>query len=808
MHHQISIKPLRQHLRAAILAVSIGGVPAMPAFAAEPNAALHEYHIPAGPLSQALSRFAAEAGILLSADAALADGKASAGLNGRYSVEAGLEALLKGSGLHLQRLGEKRYSVTATPAKGDVLPEVKVSTATQHENAWGEVDGYIAKRSGTGTKTDTALIETPQSISVVTKDFIQAIGAQTLREGMGYTPGVNIAPYGPDSRYDWIALRGVDAYSPGFYQDGLQWRNAGNFALWQIENYGNERLEILRGPASVLYGQNSAGGMVNVVSKRPTATPVKEIQVQLGNYARRQVAGDFSGALNEDGSVLYRVTGLVRDAELPRQHMEDDRIFIAPSLTIKPSDNTTLTLMSQYMRTDSGVFTGGLPELGTLLRTPAGGRLAYDTFAGDKKFNRFEQKQWYVGYLLEHRFNDTWTLRQNARYSEIDLDYWQIYANSYRTVNATNPADPENYRYLTRSMTGSPEKVKSFTIDNQAESRFQLGNAHHTVLFGLDYQHIRDSYQSYWDDAPELDLWAPNHAQAISVGTAAQDVRVKLAQTGFYLQDQVKWNDRWIATLGGRYDRASIKQEEHISGGSQQFTDHKFSGRAGLIYVADNGLAPYFSYSESFVPTATIDPRTLKSFEPETGRQYEVGLRYQPPGRKDSYSAAVFDLKRRNFISYDPATSQPRQTGEINVRGLELEALTQPIPGMNLTAAYTYTPKVEVTASSDASQIGTPAIATPEHALSLWSDYRFSNGIKVGLGARYNGSTRGNYDSASEKVPSYTLFDALLGYDLQHWNLALNLRNLTDKEYVPNCNFGSCYYGEPRRVTLSATYRW
>ncbi|SDK17366.1 iron complex outermembrane recepter protein [Methylophilus rhizosphaerae] len=799
---------LARNVRAALFTLMLGGISSItPLQAAEPEVALHEYHIPAGSLSQVLSHFAAEAGIMLSGDASLADGISSQGLQGRYSVQSGLDALLKGSGLQVEYRGDTRYSIIQMPAKENVLPEVQVTAALEKEKAWSPVQGYVAKRSATGSKTDTPIIETPQSVSVVTKDFIKAIGAQTLKEGMAYTPGVNIAPYGPDSRYDWIALRGVDAYSPGFYQDGLQWRNSGNFALWRVENYGTERLEILRGPSSVLYGQNSAGGMINVVSKRPTETPIKEIQVQLGNFQRRQIAGDFSGALNEDGSVLYRITGLVRDAELPRQHMDDDHMFIAPSLTIKPSDKTTLTLMSQYMHSQAGVFAGALPEQGSLVRTPAGGKLSYDTFVGDKKFNRFDQKQWYVGYLLEHQFNDQWAFRQNARYSEIDLDYWQVFGGDYRTVNAT-PADPDNYRYLTRSMTGSPEKVKAFTIDNQIEDRFQLGNWQHTILFGLDYQHVKDNYQSYSDSAPELDLQAPDLSQAIPVGSPIADVRVKLAQTGFYLQDQIKWDDHWVATLGGRYDEAKIKQEELVSSGAQQFTDHKFTGRAGLVYLADNGLAPYVSYSESFVPTATLDPVTLKSFKPETGRQYEVGLRYQPVGRREIYSAAIFDLRRNDFITYDPVSFSPRQVGGIQVRGLELEMHTQPLENMSLVTAYTYTPKVEITKSSDPSQVGTPAIATPEHTLAVWSDYRFNSGVKIGLGARFNGMTRGNYDTASEKIPSYTLLDALVGYDLRHWNLAFNVRNLTDKEYVANCNFGSCYYGEPRRATLTATYRW
>jgi iron complex outermembrane recepter protein len=805
-HHTL---PLARHVRAALLTLMISSITPIPVLhAAEKEAVAQEYQIPAGPLSQVLSRFAAEAGILLSANAALADGKASAGLHGKFTVQQALDTLLKGSGLEVEYRGDHRYAILPQSAKASTLPEVQVTAAANKETAWSPIKGYIAEQSATGTKTDTSVMETPQSVSVVTKDFIQAIGAQSLREGMAYTPGVNVAPYGPDSRYDWIALRGIDAYSPGFYQDGLPWRNAGTFATGRIENYGIERLEILRGPASVLYGQSTAGGLINVVSKRPTATPLKEIQMQLGNYSREQLAGDFSGPLNEDGTVLYRITGLVRDADLPRQGMKDDRVFIAPSITFLPSDKTSLTVMSQYMNSDAGIVAGALPEQGTLLRTPSGQKLPYKTFVGDRKFNRFEQKQWYVGYLFEHSFNDQWTFRQNARYSEVDLAYWQVFGMGYTQVNQANPEDPRNFRYITRNMNGSPDHIKAFTIDNQLQWRIQAGDWQHTLLAGLDYQKVRDRNQFYSGSASDLDLLAPDTAQTIVRGDPVQDSSIKLAQTGFYLQDQIKWGSHWIATLGGRYDDATTQNAERVAGTNDRFNDHKFTSRAGLLYLADNGIAPYFSYSESFIPTVTVNTQTGKGFKPETGKQYEFGVRYQPPGSKNRYSAAWFNLERNNFISYDPNSGSPSQTGQIQVRGLEIEIQAQPIENMNLITAYTYTPKVEVTASSNPALIGTPLLATPENSLAVWSDYRFNNGFKVGLGARYNGSTRGNFDSASERIPAFTLWDALVGYDLPHWTLALNARNLTNKEYVANCASGSCYYGEPRRAMLTATYRW
>jgi len=265
--------------------------------------AKRSYRIPAGALERVLTGFASSAGIELAVDAALIQGKSSAGLSGDYTVREGFEELLRGQGVQLVRAPNGAYSLRpaasssadAGPANAAALPAVTVKAQAEQENASGEVKGYIARRSATGTKTDSAIIETPQSISVVTADFIEAIGATRLKEALAYTPGINTSPWGADSRFDWTILRGFDAQAPGYYLDGLQLRNNNSWAVWQTESYGAERIEVLRGPASVLYGQNGAGGMINVVSKRPTEEPLHELQVQFGDNSRRQIAADFPG---------------------------------------------------------------------------------------------------------------------------------------------------------------------------------------------------------------------------------------------------------------------------------------------------------------------------------------------------------------------------------------------------------------------------------------------------------------------------------------------------------------------------------
>lgn len=775
---------------------------------AQAESGRQSYAIPAGPLDQALNQFALKAGILLTVDGKLTAGRQSPGLNAQTSLDEGFRQLLRGSGLEAVR-GANGYQLRAIPpASGEAtLGAVTVTAGGIGENAWGPVKGYLARHSASGTKTGAPIVETPQSISVVTADRIEALGATTVKEVLAYTPGVEIAPYGTDSRYDWINIRGFDAYSPGFYLDGMQLRNNAWWAVWQTENYGVERIEIMRGPASVLFGQNAPGGLVNLVSKRPAADTPNEIQVQLGSDSRRQLAGDFSGALNDDGSALYRVLALVRDGEQPDGRMADDRVFLAPSLTLKPSSATTLTLQAQLLRSRAGTYVRSLPESGTLVRTPAGTRLPRDVYAGEPDFNRLDQDQHAFGYHLEHRANDIWTLRQQARYAELDMDYRQVYQSGFVTVNG-DASDPINYRFLSRNVNGSQEKIRLLTIDNQAQADFALGASRHTALFGLDYQRGNFDQRTYFSGTVgDLDLTNPVYGQSVVPGPIDVSARTRLTQLGLYLQDQIRTGD-WITTLAARYDRATVDNDDRLLGTRVKQTDGKLSGRAGIVYQHASGWAPYASYTTSFSPVTTIDPATNKPFDPETGRQIEAGVRYQPSGHKALYGAALFDLRRQNFISYTPLTFVPRQTGEINVRGLELEAVLTPLPALNLTAAYAYTPRAEVTKSENPAEVGKQANAVARHRLSLWGDYRFASGIKLGLGARYTGPTHGINESASAEVPGYTVFDALLGYDVGRWNLALNVHNLGDKTYITNCGSGSCYYGTQRRTLLTASYRW
>ena len=765
--------------------------------------------IAAQPLAEALNDWARQTGVQLVVQQSLVAGKTAPAVAGRLAPRQALDQLLAGSGLSASVEGNAVVIRTLVPGASNAsLPAVTVQ-AEGEQSATSRVQGYVARRSATGTKTDTPIIETPQSISVITADRIEAMGAANLKDALGYTPGVSTTTYGADSRYDWISLRGFDAYSPGFYLDGLPLRNSSTWGVWRTENYGAERIELLRGPSSVLYGMSGPGGVVNVVSKRPTAEPVHELQLQLGDHARKQVAGDFSGALDAEGKLLYRITGLLRDAQLPAAREADDRSYIAPSLTWKPSSDTTLTLLSQFTRTRSGVYTRARPQVGSLDATAIGSYIPSKLFVGEPGFDRFDQDQEMVGYQLEHRIDDTWTVRQNARYAHQKLDYTGTQLRGFTALNPDVPNDPVNFQQMARSVFGSRENIAAVALDNQAQADFRVGEAQHKVLVGLDYQRTRiDQITFSGGSASPLNIHAPVYGGPIELPAPYFDGITRLTQTGLYLQDQIKWGERWSLTLGGRYDTADSTVFSRLDGSTQRIRDHKFTSRAGLVYLHPSGWAPYLSYSESFAPTATIDPVSGDPFKPESGKQFEAGVRYQPTGSKAMYSAALFDLRRKNYISFD-GDAMPRQTGEISVRGLELEATAEVAPRMNLTASYSYTPRAIVTASSNASEIGKQATAVPRHRFSVWADYRFANGLKLGLGARYTGTNYGDGEAARpSKVPASTVLDAMLGYDIDRWTLALNLRNLTNKTYIANCGYGNCYYGYPRTATATATYRW
>ncbi|WP_313518256.1 TonB-dependent siderophore receptor [Pseudomonas sp.] len=769
------------------------------------------YDIPAGPLANQLNQFAAQAGIYLAGDGGLTAGKTAPALRGSYSVEQALMVLLKGSGLRAVQTAPGAYELQSVVAADSVLTLNSMTVSGNASATASATDGYVAKRSTTATKTDTPLIETPQSISVVTRKQMDEQNVQNVGDALRYTAGVNAEANGVDTRRDTIAIRGFDATtSGGIYRDGLRQYSFSNQSRQVGETYGLEQVEVLRGPSSILYGQGAPAGIVNLVSKRPTETPLHEIKALYGSNDRAQLGADFGGTLDDQGEWLYRLTGLLRDSDTQVDYAKDDRQFIAPALTWKPSEQTSLTLLSYFQKDRNVMGYYALPRVGTLTGSTHG-HLPTDLYVGDPDFDKYDVEQWSIGYQFEQQLDDIWTFRQNTRYSRSYQDQRDIYQWGL----------DDDERTLSRYAFIGHETVKNAMLDNQLQANWSHGAFEHTSLLGIDYQRARTDQLAGADfSTPPLDAYDPVYHQSFPFNPEYDtDQTQTLKQAGLYLQDQLKFDDHWVFNLGGRKDWTRKETADHLSGSNATQRDHAFTWRTGLLYLADNGLAPYASYSESFLPVISSRSRTGSAFEPETGQQYEVGVKYQPRQSNSFVTVSLFDLTRQNVTTADPQDNRfSLQTGEQRSRGVELEAKASLSASLDLIGNYSYS-DVEITKSNDGDKGNRPN-STPRTLASLWAQYAVHNGSLAGLGfgagVRYVGNSYGDNENTIS-IPSYTLFDATVSYELAKLapslrgvQIALNASNLTDETYVSQCGYtgDSCKYGYRRTLAGSVTYNW
>ncbi|MBE9607442.1 TonB-dependent siderophore receptor [Acetobacteraceae bacterium H6797] len=680
------------------------------------------------------------------------------------------------------------------------LPEISVSG--QAETAFSPVQGYVATRNSTGAKTDTPIIEVPQSISVVTRDQLDQQNAQTLNGALRYTAGITPETRGGiATRYDMLKVRGFDADT---YWNGLKLIGNDYYGIPQLDPYLMQRIEVLRGPTSVLYGQAAAGGLLNQESRLPSLVPVHEIGIEFGNFRHQQLSLDLGGPLTEDGRFSYRLTAIGRAEDGQVSQTRNERIAIAPSFTWRPDNDNTFTLYGLYQHDPKSTSYGSVPPVGTVLSNPYG-RLSRSFYDGDPNFENFDRTQMALGYQFEHRFNEDWKVRSNARWFYLTQDYKSVYG-SYLM---------DDDRTLVRGTAASTDYLNTFQIDNQIEGRFFTGPVTHTVLAGFDYKHLNSDYRVGFGSAPDLDIFNPVYNVAIEDPVRSL-VRVHSNQYGLYAQDQARLGN-FILTVGGRQDwvsnSSSTLEVEAPSRSSN--SDSAFTGRVGLTYVFDNGIAPYVSLTQSFVPLVGIDSSTNKPFVPEEGQQYEVGIKYQPTGINALFTAALFNLKRNNLQVYT-SSGQTFQTGSARSQGLELEAKYSLTESLNLTASYTWLDTVYTAERPAGSGKHLPAV--PEHQGSAWAYYTFNDGplsgLSLGAGARYTGQTWS--DNNEFKVRSFLLADATVNYDLgraipslQGAQAYVNAQNLFDKTYVASCYYGSwCAYGYGRQVFAGVKYRW
>lgn len=663
--------------------------------------------------------------------------------------------------------------------------------------ATGPVDGYVATVTASGSKTATPLIELPQSVSVVTSKQMEDRNVQNLGQALNYSSGLVTQPFGNDVRYFNPIIRGFEAKDSVYLNS---FRFIRDFGAISFEPYGLERIDVVRGPASVLYGQGEPGGIINLISKRPTFEEFGNVGLEWGTNKRYVAKADIGGNLRDDLS--YRVTALGRLADGEQDYTNDDRLYIAPSLTWAPDEDTALTIMGSYQR-DKGTSQLGLPQQGTLDFNP-NGVIPINRYIGEPDFNDSKSDLFTLGYEFRHRFNDVFEFRQNAQYLSYDSDSNNLYFAGFDTTDM---------RSVKRGVSLQSEKTDSFGIDNQLEARFDTGPLEHRAVIGLDYRYNNQWRSSnFTPSSATLDVFNPVYGAPITYDPSRTTLKeVRLQQTGLYVQDQIKY-DRLSVSLGLRQDWTSTRdviKDESVD-------DHALTGRAGAIYRFDNGIAPYVSYATSFNPVSGVNDVTGDLLKPSEGEQYEVGVKFQPDGWDGFLTASVYHLTKTNVTNKEVNSSGKNltvQNGEVRSRGFELEGTTSLGHGLSMVGNYTYTDAevVEGDATATSSTSGNRPVNIPEHSAALWADYSFDEntalaGVSLGAGVRYLGSRYGNAANTIH-MPSAVVFDAAIRYQKDGFNAALNFTNLGDERYVASCNFG-CFYGEGRSVVANVGYSW
>ncbi|WP_142478969.1 TonB-dependent siderophore receptor [Klebsiella oxytoca] len=686
--------------------------------------------------------------------------------------------------------------------------ETLVVTAGSSEDPTAPLKGIVATRTLSATKTAAEIVKTPQSVSVVTRDQMRALDVTSVSQALRYSAGVFTEYRGSSNRNDEVFVRGF-SYVPKFL-DGLSYgatasSQTGTFDPWLLE-----RVELVRGPASVLFGQVNPGGLIAMTSKRPVSQPIHELQFRTGNHHLAEGAFDFGGPLSDDGRLLYRLNGIARTQNSQVEDYKETRMAIAPALTWYPDDATRMTLLTSYQKYPDAGYRNFLPRYGTV-ESVDGSYIPRDFNVSDPSYNQSWREQTMIGYEFEHQPDDTFTLRQNARYATIKQKYrYLVYSSS-----------PANSSVLSRRAQHETRQTDEFGIDNQLEAKFASGQVAHTVIGGLDYKTSKDKQYLGRAGGSQYDLdWrSPTYGVSVdeSAFSPATNEQQNLDQAGVYVQDQLSWQN-WELLVSGRYDWAEVRTTDFTDASSTQQNDNKFTWRTGLLYAFDFGLSPYISYSTSFEPNLQTNRAPgVGPFDPSEGKQVEVGVKYQPDPNA-LITLALYDLTQSNVATYNSAAGWFENSGKVRSKGVEAEAHATLFENLNLIASYTYTDAETVNTTVVGTEGKTPA-RIPTHMASAFTSYTLPDGalksLTAGVGVRYIGTSYGDAKNTF-KVPAVDLYDAMVSYELGELNSSLkgaqvqfNVNNIADTRYVASCASDSaCFYGIGRTVTATVSYAW
>lgn len=678
-------------------------------------------------------------------------------------------------------------------------------SSAQAEEATIVVTGAEGKSAlpewtNSATKSAVAESKTPQVINTISAQEITQRHATSVNEILRYAPGVSTETRGNTSYMSEYKIRGFNV-DQEFY-NGLQlpYNVTGNTKA-RIDPLLIESVDILKGPASVLYGGGSPGGLVNIQGKKPQQASRTEVGFNTGSRNLKEGYLDSTGQLvNDEWS--YRLLGKAAEGDDQPHTTRTENYLIAPSVTWQPDARTRLTIDALAQNSPSLSPSNPLPL--AYLRSGYADRRDY---AGDE-WSGFKQRQWMLGYSLEHEFDNGWGFNQKARYFDVDTHQQSIYATG---------TGSEVYQ-LNRFAYTTDEDLHSFNIDNQITKTVALGEWRHHLLAGFDYQKLNSHFHyRYASATPGIDMRDPNYGQvdenALGLYTAQKN-RLSYQQNGYYLQDQIEYGG--LNLLGSlRYDDYRSATTDYLQNGDKAWVSQdRVTKRLGALYAFENGISPFISYSEGFAPVSPQGTLTAKDVKPTTSKQVEGGVKYLLADYATTLTASVFNIRQKNVVTSDPGFLNYRQTGEVESKGAELSLISRPTDTVTLIANYAYTHAIN---TEDDKYKDKRPTQVPENAFNLWGDYTFDStplrGLTLGAGARYTGPMEISPANDQGKLGGTVQYDLAASYQmgdllpsLAGLTLKASAQNITNKETLTCYDATNCWIGRDRTVQVGASY--
>jgi iron complex outermembrane receptor protein len=682
-----------------------------------------------------------------------------------------------------------------------------LSTHTFAENSPDDLETltiYSDTYRNTASKSALEPEETPQGITIVSKEEIEQRSAKSLSEAMRYTPGVTTETRGGSvSRIDLLSVRGFTNLE--HYYDGLPLLYNGSWTQPQIDAATIDQVEVFKGPTSVLYGAMPPGGMVNIISNQPSGEEKNSIALKLGTQNSAALTFKSQGNVADNDALTYSLTGLTNKSDSQSAHAEEKRSLLTGNLNWQASPDTLINL-NFYRQSDPEQGTvSGIPAKGTIFNN-INGKINKDTHAGDNNWTASETEVAMSGYKINHNINDNWTFLHNARYTSSDT----LQKDLYSTVLAADQ------RTLSRGAYLLDENNHGFAIDNQLAGTIEFDNIEHNLLIGTDIRQLKSHLITAYGAAPTLDLFAPNYDQIDPNMPTSKlyDHKAKTKQVGLYFQDQIRI-DNLVLIAGTRYDDYKSVDEGLFNGvqGKNKVRATEVTSRIGVLYNFENGISPFASYSESFEPERGVD-RFGNAFIPSRAKQLEIGFKYSPLGSDTAATLSLFKINKDKNLTDDPNDPGTKlvQTGEVESKGIELSlkhALTDALSfDFNATA-------MDVNFKKDTKIEGNTPVWVAEKTASLWVNYQLPQSVladsQLGLGLRYVGNTQ--VDAAnSATVPSYSVMDLAFNMDLskvtklEGASFAVSVNNVFDKDYAICYDSNTCWYGAQRSVEATFKY--